>query len=235
VPDPGSLPRRAIERPPVVEVELKGSFTLGPRRRVIDVGRPPSVAPLLALVGNPATGGTANPDGTLEIRFADGAVLSATPGTGNQWDVTIADLGGWFSAKDGSTTFSKPRKSRPLGEPGRHHLVRAYLEYSATDRPDLFWASDRLRDLIEHAPDDAYDVIRDLVRQAPSPYVLSIVAAGPLEDLLSDWGERVIDRLESDAREDPKLMAACAGVWKLYMSDEVWTRLRSLVTSQARS
>ena len=54
---------------------------------------------------------------------------------------------------------------------------------------------------------------------------------GALEDLLSHWGERVIDRLETDARDDPKLMAACDGVWKLFMPDEVWTRLRSLVNS----
>ena len=78
-------------------------------------------------------------------------------------------------------------------------------------------------------------MIRELVREAPSPYVLSIVAAGPLEDLLSDWGERIIDRLEVDARDDPKLMAACPGVWKLFMPDEIWARLRRLVTGQAES
>jgi len=27
-------------------------------------------------------------------------------------------------------------------------------------------------------------------------------------------------------------MAACAGVWKLYMPDDVWTRLRGLVDVQ---
>ena len=135
----------------------------------------------------------------------------------------------------GRPDFSQPKETRPLSGTGRALLVRAYLEYSATDRPDLFWASDRLTDLTRHAPDDAYEVIRELVRQAPSPYVLGIVAAGPLEDLLSDWGERIIDRLEADARVDPKLMAACAEVWKLYMPDDVWTRLRSLVTSQGRS
>ena len=78
-------------------------------------------------------------------------------------------------------------------------------------------------------------MIRELGRQAPSPYDLGIVAAGPLEDSLSDWGERIIDRLEADARVDPKLMTACDGVWKLYMPDEVWARLRSLVTSRRRS
>ena len=61
------------------------------------------------------------------------------------------------------------------------------------------------------------------------------MAAGPLEDLLSDWGERIIDRLEADARADPKLMAACADVWKLYMPDEVWSRLRHLVTGRPQS
>ena len=108
-------------------------------------------------------------------------------------------------------------------------MIRGYLEYSSTDRPDLFWTHDRIRGLTDHSPDDAYEVIRELVRQASSDYVLSIVAAGPLEDLLSDWGERYIDRLEEDARVDPKLMAACAGVWQLFMSDTVWERLQRLV------
>jgi hypothetical protein len=222
-------PHRAIERLPDVEVELKGDLVLGPDGDVINGDTPRSVAPLLALVGIATTGATATPEGELEIRFANSAVLTAGPGDGHQWAMTIADLGGWYLAKDGSARSSKPEDTRPLTDTQRDLLVRAYLEYSATDRADLFWATDRLRDLIEHAPDDAYEVIRELVRLAPSPYVLSIVAAGPLEDLLSDWGERLIDRLETDARDDPKLMAACAGVWKLYMSDDVWGRLGALV------
>ena len=148
---------------------------------------------------------------------------------------TASGTGRWYGARDGGVVRIEPEEVRPLGASARAHLVRAYLEYSATDRHDLFWASDRLRDLITHAPDDAYEVIRELVRQAPTPYVLSIVAAGPLEDLLSDWGERLVDHLETDARSDPKLMAACAGVWKLFMSDEVWTRLRALVAAEAHS
>jgi hypothetical protein len=223
-------PHRSIERLPDVEVELKGALALD--GRLIDPGSPPSVTPLLDLVGITTTGTTASPDGRLEIRFANGAVLTVGSGEGNQWVTTVADLGGWYLAKDGSVIFSKPKEVRPLDGPAIALLVRACIEYSATDRPDLFWSFDRLRDLIEHAPDDAYDVIRELVRLAPSPYVLGIVAAGPLEDLLSDWGERLIDRLEVDAHDDPKLMAACARVWKLYMPDEVWTRLRRLVSGQ---
>jgi len=223
-------PHRSIERLPDVDVELKGALALD--SRAIDTESPPSVAPLLGLVGITTTGTAASPDGGLEIRFADGAVLTVGSGEGNQWVMTIADLGAWFLAKDGSVTFSKPEEVRPLDGAARALLVRGYLDYSATDRLDLFWSVDRLRDVIEHAPDDAYEVIRELVRLAPSPYVLGIIAAGPLEDLLSDWGERLIDRLEADARDDPKLMAACARVWKLYMPDEVWSRLRRLVSSR---
>lgn len=234
VVDPEAQPHRSSERLPDVEVELKGPLVLAPDRHIVDAKSPPSVAPLLGLVGVATTGASASPDGSLEIRFAGGAVVTVDPDESTHWAMTIAGHGGWYWAKDGSVTFSTPREVRPLGGAARVFLVRAYLEYSATDRPDLFWSFDRLRDLIEHAPDDAYDVIRELVRQAPSPYVLSIVAAGPLEDLLSDWGERFIDRLEADARDDPKLMAACAGVWKLYMPDEVWDRLRRLVSSEAQ-
>jgi hypothetical protein len=118
---------------------------------------------------------------------------------------------------------------RPLSDAALHDLIRGYVEYATNDRVDLFWTSDHLRHLVDHAPEAAYLVIRELVRLAPTPYVLGIIAAGELEDPLSHWGELLIDRLEIDAREDPKLMAACAGVWKLWMSEEVWDRLQRLV------
>jgi hypothetical protein len=224
---------RAIDRLPDVEAELQGTFTLRPGAVVLDANEPDSVAPLLKLVGVATSGGTVAPDGNLEIRFADGSSLAADPGAGNQWSVSIEDDGTWFLAKDGSVKFSEPRESRPLSPTQRALLVRAYLEYSSNDRLDLSWASDRLGELVAHAPDDAYELIRELVRDAPSPYVLGIVAAGPLEDLLSDWGERYIDRLEADARDDPKLMQTCAGVWQLFMPDAVWERLRLLVEGPA--
>jgi hypothetical protein len=232
--EPGTQPSRSIERLPDVEVELKGHLTFEPGGRVVDAAAPPSAAPLLSLIGTATIGSTASPDGTLEIRLADGAVLTAGARDGDRWVVDPEDPAGWCRGGGGSARFTWPGDDRPLSGTRRAELVRAYLEYSATDRPDLFWASDRLRDLTWQAPEDAYDVIRELVRGAPSPYVLEIVAAGPLEDLLSDWGERFIDRLEADARADPKLLAACGGVWKNYMPDQVWTRLRSLVTGQVR-
>ena len=83
-------------------------------------------------------------------------------------------------AKDGSVIFSKPKEVRPLDGEARMLLVRACIEYSATDRPDLFWSFDRLRDLIEHAPDDAYDVIRSSCawRQVPMSWHRRCGAAG---------------------------------------------------------
>ena len=133
-------------------------------------GSPPSVTPLLGLAGITTTGTTARHDGRLEIRFANrgssdrglrGGHSVGDDGRRSGWLVPgegrVSDL---LEAEGGSATRADRRIAL---------LVRAYIEYSATDRPDLFWSFDRLRDLIEHAPDDAYDVIRELVRLAPSP------------------------------------------------------------------
>jgi len=228
-------PHRAIQRLPDVEVDVRGVFSLAPEGHVIDVHQPRTLAPLLALVRAATVGATASPDGTLEIRFEDGTILAAGPGEDNQWSVSLADPWGWIMAKPGSVTHDEPKVDRPLGPRERAILIRAYLEYAANDRVDLSWSFLRISDLISNAPEDAYDLIRELVRLAPSPYVLGIVGAGMLEDLLANWGERFIERLEVDARKDAKLLAACAGVWQLYMPDDVWDRLQRLVGGTGRS
>jgi hypothetical protein len=55
--------------------------------------------------------------------------------------------------------------------------------------------------------------------------VFSILAAGPLEDLLADFGNEYIDRVELLARQDPKFNDLLGGVWKNAMTDDVWWRV----------
>jgi hypothetical protein len=58
-----------------------------------------------------------------------------------------------------------------------------------------------------------------------SPRVFSILAAGPLEDLLANFGVVYIDRVEALARQDPKFNELLGGVWKNSIEDEVWDRV----------
>ncbi len=61
-----------------------------------------------------------------------------------------------------------------------------------------------------------------------SAKVTGILAAGPLEDLLSQHGPDHIDQVEDLARRDERFNHLLGGVWRLSMTDEVWARVQSV-------
>lgn len=77
--------------------------------------------------------------------------------------------------------------------------------------------------------DERHDLLWEFILAAftknMSRRVFSVLAAGPLEDLLASFGELYIDRVETLARRDPKFNDLLGGVWKNSMSDEVWERV----------
>ena len=54
----------------------------------------------------------------------------------------------------------------------------------------------------------------------------SLLAAGPLEDLLSEHGPVFIDRLEQEATASKRFDHLLGGVWRLSMTDDVWNRVQ---------
>lgn len=60
-----------------------------------------------------------------------------------------------------------------------------------------------------------------------SERVAAVLAAGPIEDLLSEFGPDYIARVEELARKDGRFKWLLGGVWRLGMTDEVWRRLES--------
>jgi len=52
-------------------------------------------------------------------------------------------------------------------------------------------------------PEDAWRVILAVLWLEPSPPVIGILAAGPLEDLIQYQGESFIGRIEEEARQNP--------------------------------
>jgi len=56
------------------------------------------------------------------------------------------------------------------------------------------------------------------------------LAAGAVEDLLSEFGNDYIERVEALAASDVRFKSMLCGVWQNTMSDELWSRLQ-----QARS
>ncbi len=53
----------------------------------------------------------------------------------------------------------------------------------------------------------------------------ALLAAGELEDLIADFGEIYIDRIEELSRKDPKFRSLLGGVWRSSSKPEVWKRI----------
>ena len=59
-----------------------------------------------------------------------------------------------------------------------------------------------------------------------SQFILSNLAAGPLEDLLVRHGAAFIERAEHCSVEDPKFRAMLGMVWRNEISEAVWLRIQ---------
>lgn len=72
---------------------------------------------------------------------------------------------------------------------------------------------------------ELWKFIKHTYQQDLSDTVVANLAAGPLENLLSQFGEEYIDEIESLAKKDPKFKDLLGGVWQNNMSAGVWSRV----------
>jgi hypothetical protein len=93
---------------------------------------------------------------------------------------------------------------------------------------ELNWACEDVTRSIARGGDGALDVLRMLADTAASPAQLELLGAGPLEDLLHEQGEALLDSLDDLIRRTPRLRVALASVWWGEIPDDVATRLRPL-------
>jgi uncharacterized protein DUF6869 len=109
-------------------------------------------------------------------------------------------------------------------------LARVWIEQ--TDKPfkdhDQNWRDfqDYQRELIEYDPDSAVDLVVAVLKTETNPFLLSVLAAGLLEDVID---MPVIDRIEREAAADPRFLALLRGVWYARKPDEVRARLDAIL------
>ena len=105
----------------------------------------------------------------------------------------------------------------------------AYIEAQGSQERNhenhpLWWPIGRFFELEHEHPEDCWAAILAVLSRNPSDRVLSVLAAGPLEDLIHMHGKRFIDRIETEARRDPAFRALLRGVWKSGIP-EIWARI----------
>jgi len=74
--------------------------------------------------------------------------------------------------------------------------------------------------------EDAWPVILQILRMRPSDLVISVLAAGPLEDTIGLWGPEFIERIEQEARSNADFRNLLDGVWQSG-TQEIWHRLNA--------
>jgi hypothetical protein len=81
-------------------------------------------------------------------------------------------------------------------------------------------------DACSDAPEIAWAAILEIYRRDLSREDESLLAAGPLETLLSYHGPAFIERVEQEAQLSSRFRYLLTGVWRLDMTKEIWNRVR---------
>ena len=139
----------------------------------------------------------------------------------------IADRSAW---QRDDAARRKPRQPLDCASLSVAELARAWVEQhsnSDRDRDDNFFAMmDYERELREEDPDRAIDLILEILKIETNPVLLSILAAGPLEDVIS---MTTIDRIEREAAVDQRFRHLLGGVWYFSAPEELKARLDALI------
>jgi hypothetical protein len=113
-------------------------------------------------------------------------------------------------------------------------LIEGWIAFANADfeprerlRHSLSWANDKVNMMANEDPEFLWKFIlaaysRDLGK-ADADF-----AAGPLEDLLSQHGDKFIDRIEELALRDARFNFLLGGVWKHWTTDDVWQRIEAV-------
>ncbi len=107
-------------------------------------------------------------------------------------------------------------------DPWLERIVTAWFAYE-----DSFWAWEKVGELVKQDPEPAWRIILHLIEGARLDHQLGVIAAGPLEDLLSDHGAHFIDRAEQLAASSDRFRACLGRVWQANMPEALWKRVRA--------
>lgn len=81
-------------------------------------------------------------------------------------------------------------------------------------------------DAVYDSPEVAWQAILEILKRGVDDKQLSLLAAGPLESLLSSHGAQFIERVEQEAARNPSFNHLLGGVWQLEMSQDIWLRVQ---------
>ena len=175
----------------------------------------------------------------LETEVRDNARLRWLLG-GLQWSVSgeplktrirrIADIPAWAADHQAHRTPAQPINCEAMSLP---ELAAVWVEQHSKaekDRDDNWHTLyDYESDLKDEDPDKMFDLILEILKIETNPMVLSLLAAGPLEDII---GMETIDRVEREAAANDRFHDLLGGVWYSSAPQEIQTRLDAILRSR---
>ena len=116
-----------------------------------------------------------------------------------------------------------------------NELADMWIEYHRANDDDLFSAVKKVDYLVANNAEKAWQMILAILKKDSSEAIMSNLGAGPLEELLVQQGDKVIDRVEAKTAQDPDFAQLIMEVWQNAMPEDIWVRVQALQSRSAKS
>jgi len=166
--------------------------------------------------------------GNTQLRWLLGSVLYWTEDEALKARLeAIADVEGWRAAGEAHDKRNPPLDFERLSP---QELAKVWIEQSSLPDKgrDQNWMrlQDYERELRADDPERALAAILEVLKLETNPNMLSYLAAGPLEDLIT---MDTIDLIEAEAATNPQFRSLLGGVWYYSAPEELKVRLDAII------
>lgn len=142
----------------------------------------------------------------------------------------IADVAGWRASEEAHDERNPEIDFEAMSP---QQLANTWVEQSSQPDIERDWNWMRLQDyereLRGEDPERALAMIVEVLKIETNPNMLSYLAAGPLEDLIT---MDTIDMIEAEAARNERLRWLLGGVWYYTAPDELKARLDAIIEGQ---
>ena len=121
-----------------------------------------------------------------------------------------------------------------MNETSLENIASAWIKHAAVIQADedddtFAWSWDIESDYqYDDQPEKLWKLILEIHAQDKKQTFVELLSAGPLENLLVDFGDKYIVNIEKKAKADPAFAFLLGGVWKSSMNDKVWERVQNV-------
>jgi hypothetical protein len=92
---------------------------------------------------------------------------------------------------------------------------------------ELMRAAVQVNMLALRQPQECWTVVMKVFNETDDEWVLTNLAAGPLESLVARHADKIIPLLESEASKNERFRDMLSSVWKNLMPEDAWRRLQA--------